>query len=152
MPSKYPWFILAISLFILGLSLGFFAGKQLNSSPKTISGTPDTKVDSNKLYSSQTASLRAIVTKVNGRNLSVKNLNTNVTGTITVSDRATIIKAGEITPAPSDLSSLELNKEVLIDLEMRNGNYEVSSLQYSSPLPSLQPVVKSNTPVASVKP
>jgi hypothetical protein len=140
MSSKYPWVILALSLFILGLSLGFFAGKQLSPPQNTMTSTPESKVESNKLFSSQTASLRAVITRIEGRNLSVKNLNNNAVGTITVSDRATVTKAGKITPLPTDLSSLELNQEVLINLEMRNNNYEATSIQYSSALPSLPPV------------
>ena len=153
MSSKYMY-ILAPFLFFLGLSLGFFAGKQMILPQKTMSTTPESSVQSNKLFSSQTASLRAEVYKINGRNLSVKKLNNNVSGDVTVASSAVLIKAGKIMPIPSDLSSVELNKEVLISVEMRNGNYEIISLQYSAPLPSLPPVGSNPkfTPQSSTKP
>ena len=135
MSKKYSAYILSGALFILGLSVGFFAGKQLNS-PKVMPVAPGTRQEANSLFSSQTAAFRGEITKVDGKNLSVKSLNSNATGNITVSDRVIIIKAGK-TGTSADLSSLELNKEVLISLEMKNGNYDAISIQYPAPLPSL---------------
>src|SRR3989344_9287141 len=115
MRQKYSWYILTASLFILGLSLGFFAGKQSNLFQKTTPATTESSVQPNKLFSLQTASLRGEITHIEGNRLTIKNLNNSATGDINTSPRIRIFKSGSTAPS-SDLSSLELNKEVLISL------------------------------------
>lgn len=149
MSSKYRLYILAISLFILGLSLGFFVGKQFNLPQEIIPAALESKVESNKLFSSQTASLRGVITNIEGNKLTIKNLNTGATGDINTSLRVSIFKSGK-TPSP-DLSLIELNKEVLISLEMIGGVWQAVTIQYPNPLPSLPPVASSK-PVASPTP
>lgn len=155
MLQKLAPYILAASLFILGLSVGFFIGRNTANKPMsdiTVPAQPES-ADNRSLYSSQTASIRGVITKRNGDILTVRNLNTQTTGTVKASRRIMIAKAGikpGATSPASDLSKIELNKEVFISLEMVNDHYEAVSIQYVIPSPSLQPI--SNTATQSSQP
>ena len=150
MPKKYSWYFLTIVLFILGLSIGFFTGKQLATAQNSASSQSSAKEETGKLFSSQTASLRAEITNIEGNKLTVKNLNNAAIGDINTSSKISILKPGKATPS-SDLSSIELNKEVLISLEMIGGVWQAVIIQYPSPLPSLPPAA-SFKPDASPQP
>lgn len=150
MPKNLPLYILAVSLFILGSSIGFFAGKTFNPSQMNLlpssSETPQSS-QQNNLFSSQTASLRGEVIKKQGNQLTLKNLNNQNTGTVTASDRLIVTQIGSKTPPASpsaDLSKVILNKEALIAAEMINGQFEVLTIQYTTPPPSLPPVKTPN--------
>ena len=143
--KKYAVYILAVALFILGLSLGFAIGKNFNTQkPQDVSTIPET-TKSNSFYSLQTASIRGVITDRNGNDLKVKNLNNQVEGSVKASNRLIIAKAGNkpnpATPS-SDLSSIELNKEALISLEMIDGEYQAVLVQYTLPSPSIPPLPK----------
>lgn len=125
------YFMYAV-LFIAGAIVGFFIAK--NQLP-SLTGQPDSLT--NDLYSSQTATIRGEITGMNGNNLSVTNLNSNTSGIIIASERVVITKPGE--QPSSDLATLEMNKEVLINLELINGQYQAVSIQYVTPAPSLPP-------------
>ena len=146
MPKKYSWYVLTFALFILGLSIGFFTGKQLTLDSKTASTETESNEEPNLLFSSQTAFIRGEITKVDGKKLSVVNLTNKQTGDITASDQIVVTKVGQATPSKVDLKSLELNKEVLINLELTNGNFEATSIQYTTPTPSLPPLKQTNGP------
>ena len=138
-------FIFAISLLILGLAVGFFIGKRTQASVSVSTNLPiNTNTTDNSLYSSQTATIRGEITKVDGETLTIKNLNNQTTGQQQVSSRILITKATarpDRTASPSsDLSKIELNKEALINLEMIGGRYQIISIQYILPTPSLPPI------------
>ena len=146
MKKKFFWFFLIIVLFILGLSIGFFTGKQLATAQNSASSQSAAKEETGKLFSSQTAVIRGEITKVAGKKLSVRNLTSDQSGDITASDQIVVTKVGQTAPSKVDLSSLELNKEVLINLELTNGNFEATSIQYTTPTPSLPPLKQTNGP------
>lgn len=147
--KNFSFYLLAGSLFILGLSLGFFAGKLFSPSEMmTQNGNGDFQEEQqipNGLFSSQTASIRGQITQVEGNKLTVKNLNSNVSGEVLASMRLNVIKGGKTTPV-TDFSTLELNKEVLMSLEMSGGNYQAILIQYPQALPSLPPIKTSTQP------
>lgn len=158
MAKNYSLYILAGALFILGLSLGFFIGKNLQM-PKqfqTASTIPGDSASSSNLYTSQTASITGVITKRDGNNLTVKNLNNQSEGQVKASSRLIIAKAGSgpNTASPSsDLSKVEFNKEAFIALELIAGEYQVVSIQYVLPAPSLPPPPKTSVqPSAQTKP
>ena len=145
MLKKLTPFIFAISLLIFGLAVGFFLGKrsQLNTSPAT--NLPiSTNTAASSLYSSQTANIRGQITKVDGETLTIKNLNNQATGEHQASSRVLITKASarpdKLASPSSDLSTIELNKEALIQLEMIGGQYQITSIQYIIPAASLPPI------------
>lgn len=154
MAKNYPLYILAGALFIFGLSLGFFAGKQFGSSEKIQSEQQQVK-ESNQLFSSQTASIRAEITEVDGVLLSVKNLNNNLTGKIKASNELVISKPGN-NKLMTGVSEIELNKEALISLQMIDNSYLATAIQYVTPSPSLPPIVapgvKTSKPPSSNNP
>lgn len=143
MLKKLAPYIFALSLLILGLAIGFFFGKrdQPYIEPKT---APLNSISENSLYSSQTASIRGIITKIDGETLTIKNLNNQVTAQQQISTRLIVSKATlrpDRTATPSsNISSIELNKEAFIQLEMIGGRYQVTSIQYTPPAPSLPPI------------
>lgn len=145
-------YLLVGILFILGLLIGFFVGKSADS--KRFSKPPlNSKGPAPKnLFDTQTASIRGQILAINNRNLTVKNLNKNTTGELPASDRVMVIKLGQnarTAASPSaDLSSVTLEKEVLISLEMVNGEYQVTVVQEIIPAPSLPPIPQV-TPLAS---
>jgi len=142
MLNKYAPYILAFSLLIFGLSLGFLIGK---NPPKNITVQNDSRpavtAEGNNLYSAQTASLMGTILSRDGDKMTVKNLYTGAQGEIKTSPRLTITKSATKNASPSsDLSSIELNKDVLINLEMVDGEYQAVSIQYPLPAPSLPPI------------
>lgn len=143
MPKQISYYILTAALLIFGLSIGFFAGRtfdqdQVTTGIKNEEGMEPASETGN-IYASQTATIRGEITAVNGKTLRVKSLIDDATGTITLSDDVVITKPGDSKPG-TDLSSIEQNKEVLIGLEMIQGSYKATSLQYPVPAPSLPPV------------
>ncbi len=141
--KNFSIYLLAGSLFILGLSIGFFAAKQFTPSNiiVPVETGEETQFDQqqqvpNGLFSSQTASIRGQITKVEANKLTVKNLNSNITGEIIASTRLKVIKDGKTTPV-TNFSTLDLSKEVLISLEMTGGNYQAILIQYPKSLPAL---------------
>lgn len=156
--EKYSRYILTASLFILGLSLGFFGGR---STQLPIVAELDTNIPSSSetpidFYSSQTATIRGIITKRDGDTLTVKNLNTQVTGNIKTAAKIVILdatsKQGTASPS-ADLSKIKLDKEVFITLETINNHYEATIIQYVVPAPSLPPLLNaSQRPSPSTKP
>lgn len=143
MVKKLTPYIFALSLLILGLAVGFYFGKR--SQPYIESKTASNSISENNLYSSQTASIRGEITKIDGETLTIKNLNNQVIGQQQVSTRL-IVSKGTLRPdktatPSSGISSIELNKEAFIQLEMMGGRYQVTSIQYLPPAPSLPPVV-----------
>jgi len=157
MLKKYPYILLTGSLFILGLSIGFFASRTFTTATNTLqTNAPANRngnnIDSNgdNLYASQIASLRGEITESDKRLITIKNLNNNAIGTREVSDRILIGKIGNKTPS-SDLSSIELNKEALITLEKSDGVYKVTQIQYILPAPSLPPITATPDPSSTPK-
>jgi hypothetical protein len=140
MPKNFSYYLLTASLFIFGLSVGFFIGK--NYFQKTLPSNENlpqsVTTTRNNLYTSQTATIRGKITKVEGTSLTVENLTTKATGVIQTTDNIVINKAGS--KPSSQLSSLELDKEVLIGLELINGNFSATSIQYPLAAPSLRPL------------
>jgi len=142
MDKKIQPYILPVVLLIAGLALGSLIGKNISG----VKPTNETKVDMNKLYSSQTATIRGQITAVDGNNLTVKSLNSNDSGTVKASISVIIAKFSQdpkkVSSPSSDLSTIELNKDVLINLEMVDGQYEATVIQYVVPGPKIPPASK----------
>lgn len=147
MPKKYALYIFIGALFIFGVSIGFFASRLNTNSSPAVKESNESENNA-ALFNSQTASLRGEILAIDGKNLTIKNLNTETTGTIRISDRVIILKPGS--DPETDLSSLELNRQVLISSEMNNGNYEAVTIQYVLGAPSLPPIPsRAPTPLPS---
>lgn len=136
-------YLLPAAFLFVGLALGFVWAKSM-----TPGNLPEKTEDSQNdmIYTSQSAVIRGKITSVNGNTLMVKNTRNDSTGSVLVSDKTVITSPGK-NPANLDLSTLETDKEVLISLEMVNGEYQAVSIQYTTPAPSLPPLPK--TPAKS---
>ena len=130
---------------ILGFGLGLVAQKQFDLlGQKDFKRVNITKPMRNQLFDSQQASIHGQITAIQGKNLTVKKIN-NTSGTILASDRIIILKPSNsktMASPSSSLSNIELNKDVLITLEMVNGSYEATLVQYVPPSPAIPPQVK----------
>ena len=135
-PKKFK-VVIPVVLFIAGLGLGFLAGK--SSNPPTYNPSLVRENPANSLYSSQTAFIRGKITHIEGKILSVINLNNATSGNIIASDRLIVTKPKQASPS-SDLSQLETDKEALISLELKDDRYEAVSIQYVNPPPNLPPL------------
>lgn len=146
-------FIVSV-FFALGSAFGYFIGKNTVKSAVESGGGVDTgAVIPGALFNSQSASITGEIISVNGDVLTVKNLNNGVQGDLKTSDAVTVInpnvdKKSNSIPSAS-LSNLELNKKVLISLELKNGVYEVKLIQYVNTPPSLPPIPRKRTTEAS---
>lgn len=139
MDKKILIYLLPFTTLFVGLIIGFFVGG------KMYSGSPVSKIGqapslANRLYTSQAATIRGQITAVKDRTIQVRNAN-GTTGDIKASNRIMIVKFSpdprNIVSPSSDLQSIETNKDVLMTLEMVNGNYEVIQVQYVVPGPAL---------------
>jgi hypothetical protein len=144
MPKQIKEYALPAILLFVGLALGFVWGKSMGSGDIPVQ-TADSQND--LIYTSQSAIIRGKITSVDGNTLMVKNSRNDSTGSVMVSEKTVITSPGK-NPTNLDLSKLETDKEVLINLEMVNGQYQAVSIQYTSPPPSLPPLPK--TPAKSV--
>lgn len=135
-------YLLCVALLVAGLAVGFLVGKGGLSKVGT---SPLVSLDNDSdLYTTQTATIRGKITKVNGDKLTVINSN-NIEGEVETDDRIIITKLSLNPKAPSassasDLKTLELNKEVNISLELSGNKYRAVLIQY---LPALPPLPKS---------
>lgn len=131
MPKDIKHYSLALVLFIVGGGLGFFVGKNMDTTQVV---QEDVAVTNNSLYTVQSAIIRGVVNSVNGKNLNITNQNNNITTDIVVSDRVVIANPNGVS---SDPSTIQIGKPVVISLEMIDGEYQAVSIQYITPAPSL---------------
>lgn len=132
---------------LLVFGVGFFTGK-IYGVPKTSTApAPTLPTNNNPLVDSvPTTIIRGEITKVNGKVLSVTNIN-GVSGEIQASDKIAISKPGGGDAISSlDLNSIELNKEAVLSIAVNAGSFEVVSIIYP---PS--PVPPSSTPSGQLK-
>lgn len=150
MLTKYAPYLLAISLFILGSSLGFFFGRTTFESkgvPNSVQNTQDVDGQEN-LFNSQTATIFGVITSKDAGVIKVKRLNNDTSGTLNLSKRLIVTdSAKKSTATPSgSLTDIQLNKEALISLEKIEGKFQVVTVQYILPTPSLPPIQNTATP------
>lgn len=137
MPKEFKKYLLPGVFFIIGALIGFLITKSFTTS------VPQEKIETKNdlLYTSQSAIIRGKITSVNGKTITVKNTRNDSAGNVLVTEKTIITQPGANTQN-LDISKIELDKEVLISLEMANGQYEAVSIQYTSPTPSLPPLPK----------
>ncbi len=127
---------------LTALALGFFLGMFVSSYlPKTV---PAKLIQSSiqpdeKLFTSLSATIRGKIQKVEGFTITVVN-SSNITGTVKIGNGVIIrpITSGKTAPASSDISKLELNREVLISLRKINNEFQAYSIEYVPQLPTLK--------------
>jgi hypothetical protein len=140
---KTSSFVIAAILVIVSLGIGFAVGKQVAMRGMS---TGSSAMDSS-VFTQQNASIQGQVTKVDGRQLTIKAQNGK---SITLEAAQTIYinkmpsanppKDGVAQMKPNtDINSIELNKDVFISAVMENGKYVVSSI-------SVLPATPAGTP------
>lgn len=139
--------LLVIALmFVLGGGVGFYVGKKSIVIPPQVEVEKSESVTSpaNNLFSSQTASITGKIMAIKGRVLTVKNSDNNAEGEVKLSDSLIVINPGvggkAVATSSADLSKLDLNKNALISLEFKKGEYVVRLIQFVNPPPSIPPV------------
>lgn len=142
---------LGVALLIIGFVFGFFLGKNYSLEIKPIAINSQTPI--NQLVDSQTASMMGQITEIQGNTLTVKNAKSNNSGTVPVSNKVIVIKPGlnsKTASSSAGLNAIELNKDVVINMELVNGEYTATVIQYPLPLPPM-PSIKP-TPQAALQP
>lgn len=126
--------ISSIVLLSLGVAAGFFLGRfSLSTQVATNQAVKQTvqapKVEN--VFKSETATFQGVVTKA-GEKLTLKNDKGQVADFL-ISPKAVIYKPtgqkGQAS-ASADIKSVELNKKVLIILELKDNNYQIISVSY----------------------
>lgn len=134
-------YIFVLALILIALALGFFIGKFTSNSTLPSKLGPQAEVAENKLIESNpTTTILGKITRVNGKTLSVTTFKNS--GEIESADQVSVIKGADKNgPVVSaDLNAVELDKEVILVIQIKNGRYEVTSIIYqpqlsSNPLP-----------------
>lgn len=149
--KSLPLFLLLIIIFFVGIILGFFLKDYTRPEEQSFSKKKNSKPPlTRNLFDTQTASIRGKITKVESRNLRVENLNKKVSGEIKAAERISIIKLSKNSnpqSSPSgNLNEIDLNTEVLIELQLIEGVYQATKIQYVIPAPSLKPITAKEIP------
>lgn len=134
-----------IIIFIFVALIAFFLGKFFQSGGQAPLTSPSSsKVASNELFRSQTATFQGEITKVSKDSLDVKT-DTGTTGNFKLSSKVYIYKFAAGAPqatSSTDLSTIESGKRVLIILELSDSQYKVVSISFQ-PAPATQTPTKS---------
>lgn len=134
---------------LIALVVGFLIGN-ISSSFNKISQPISNLVSSDKLYTSQTATVKGQIKSLEGNKIMVQNAE-GVSGSLELADSVLINvykKNSKSIPTASpstDLKTIELNKDATIALSKINGAFKVVVIDFAPvlpPLPSLPPVPK----------
>jgi hypothetical protein len=165
-PNLKRYLIIIVLVILLTISTGWNLysanGLRIMGTKAPQSNPPE---GDSSLFDNQSANFTGKITAVNGNKLTVKN-NRDITGEITVASSPTIFRFSNLPASPSsDLKTIETNKDVAINLQVKDGRYVAVSISYiSAPppvspenivrpsgLPSFPPVPPSPSPVSSAK-
>lgn len=126
--------LIIVTIFLTALG-GFLAGKYLKTPttfPLVNQVEQNTTPSPDSLFQTQTATFQGKITKVEGANLQVESETGHKT-TFPISNKLTIYKFGanSATASPSaDLKTIEVDKLVLIMLELIDGKYQAVTISY----------------------
>lgn len=157
--TKISFSILSLIVIVIVGIGAFVLGKQSANLGTLKNQVSVQNKNANPLFTTQTATIRGKITKVDGNKLSIIN-SKNVQGEIEA-DKKVLITSLSLNPKTpssspsSDLKTIELNREVYISLELSGDKYERSSTAYKAVLiqylPPLSPLPKSPATNSSVK-
>lgn len=122
-------------LLIIGIFAGFFLVRN-NVSPE-LTSTAIKKMPSD-FYTSQSASITGQIVKVGDKTAIVRNLKFQTEAEFTVSEKL-VVSGLRGVESENNFLKLQAGREALIQLEMVGDRYEIVSLQYINPPPSLPP-------------
>ncbi|MBI2011204.1 hypothetical protein HYS91_00400 [Candidatus Daviesbacteria bacterium] len=139
--SNLGW-IVGIVLTLAALALGFFMGRGLlATNPGSINNQASgsaTMVKTSPLFKAQTATIQGKITKIDGSTITVTSQD-NQAETFPLDSNFTIYKHTSGTSfaaaLPGSDKQIELNKDSIIVLNVKDGDYKVSSISYLSPPP-----------------
>lgn len=124
--------LVTIVLILIAGAVGYYIAKNNLTStvgvPGNTQNAPAPKAQT--IFQSQNATIQGTITKVEGQNISVTNVN-GESGQFPVSSKVVIYKfrPGSSQASPSsELKDISINKPVLINLELTGGQYQVTSI------------------------
>lgn len=152
---KLPFILLVAILVVLAALGGYAVGNKGGLNLRNNSTVPGTSSQAG-FFDSQNANVQGQVTKIDGNKVTIKNVK-GETQVFTAADQVFITKFNGNTPAsPSaDLKTVELNKNVIISLMAKNGDYQIVSISQTPPAPTTTPpapVQAPKTPVTAPAP
>ncbi len=130
-----PYF-LSVIFFLAGVIIGFLIWGN-NSAPVNLTPQAQPEVDT-RLFFTQNAYIRGKIIQVLSEELKITSTNNNLSETFGAAYGLVIISPANKV-SKGDLSTIELNKEAVIGLEMLDGKYQVVSIQYTTPQSSPRP-------------
>ncbi len=135
--------VLIVAAAVLGFLFGTASAGKTNYSmaPAPAGSQQQSVVSQNPIFKSQSAIFQGVITQVSGKNLLVRD-DKGATATLPVSSKLVIYKFNGTSPqasASSDLKSIDLNKQVLVMLELSGSQYQVTSVSYLPPPPAPKP-------------
>ena len=150
--QKKNSYSLLILITVLALVSGFIIG---NLSPSVFpkNQIPSATDEGKSLYTNQSATIQGTITKVEGNRLYVENKN-GTTGDVEALDTLIVNKldskptSGPLASNSAQINSIETNKDVLITLQFKDGEYKAVTISYLPPLPkapSLSPVPRATS-------
>lgn len=136
MGTKY---LLAIIVLIaVSATSGFLVGRASNTQSLTTTTTTKTAAPKqNTIFTTQTATVQGKISSVSGSKVTVLN-EKNQTGEFTLSPKVVIYKfapGSSQATATQDIKSIETDKNVLVTLELANGQYQVTQIAFLPPPP-----------------
>jgi len=134
----YLAILVLVVLLVLSLGWNIFSSMKKEGSSLTGGVKPPT-VTNTSLFDSQNATFMGKVTAVEGNKLTVES-NKGVKGEIMANENLIVLDPSNPIATPSsDLKKLQLNKDVIISLMIKDNQYIATALNYVIPLPSFDP-------------
>ncbi len=129
--------VLIVAAAVLGFLFGVASGSKSAYVPAAAPANQST-ISQNAIFKSQSAIFQGVITQVSGRTLAVKS-DSGQTATFPVAANAVIYKFNGTSPqasSSSDLKTIDLNKQALVQLILTGNQYQVSSISYLPPPPT----------------
>lgn len=128
--SKLYIAIAVLVIILVGIAGWIFINNRKAGSPLSTGGNAG---NNTSLFDFQTAIFTGKITKIEGKKIWLEN-KYGVTGDAMISDNVTItdVSAGGIATPSADLNKVQVDKDVSINFQVINGQYQATSINYLS--------------------
>lgn len=128
--SKLYIAIAVLVIILVGIAGWIFINNRKAGSPLSTGGNTG---NNTSLFDFQTAIFTGKITKIEGKKIWLEN-KYGVTGEAMISDNVTItdVSAGGIATPSADLNKVKVDKDVSINFQVINGQYQATSINYLS--------------------
>jgi hypothetical protein len=139
-------------LLIVGLLIGTILGYSSNYLLSINNPSPNILPNQNsQSFIFQTTSVNGVITAVTPKSITLKNTQTNQSQAFPYNDHlmiTTLSKDNKPATPSSNLKSIELNKDVLVNLAYEEGRYVINYIYFTPPQQSLPPLPVINNSIS----